>query len=116
MPTPVPVPNLGDSVTQATLLRWHKQPGEKVELNEPLCELETDKANADVTATEAGVFTPAPGIAPGTVVQVGQTLGEIDPNGKPAAAPKAPAAPAAAAASAAPSPAAPASKTDTKTP
>ncbi len=96
MPTTVIVPNLGDSVTQATLLRWHKQAGEKVELNEPLCELETDKANADVTATEAGVFTPDAGISPGTVVQVGQSLGQIDPNGKAAApAPAAPAAPAA---------------------
>ncbi len=82
MPTNVIVPNLGDSVTQATLLRWHKQAGDKVELNDPLCELETDKANADVTATDAGVFTPANGITPGTVVQVGQSLGEIDPSGK----------------------------------
>lgn len=85
MSTTVTVPNLGDSVTQATLLRWHKQPGEKVALDEPLCELETDKANADVTATAAGVFTPAPDIQPGTVVQVGQALGTIDPNAQPSA-------------------------------
>ncbi len=82
MPTTVNVPNLGDSVTQATLLRWHKQPGEKVELDEPICELETDKANADVTATVAGIFTPAPNVTPGTVIQVGQALASIDPDGK----------------------------------
>ncbi len=90
MSTTVTVPNLGDSVTQATLLRWHKQPGESVSLDEPLCELETDKANADVTATAAGVFTPSAGVAPGTVVQVGQALGEIDPDGKASAKPAAP--------------------------
>ncbi|GIW77324.1 MAG: dihydrolipoyllysine-residue succinyltransferase component of 2-oxoglutarate dehydrogenase complex [Phycisphaerae bacterium] len=93
MSTTVTVPNLGDSVTQATLLRWHKQPGEKVALDEPLCELETDKANADVTATAAGVFTPAPGIEPGTVVQVGQALGTIDPNAQPSVIPSSPVSP-----------------------
>jgi 2-oxoglutarate dehydrogenase E2 component (dihydrolipoamide succinyltransferase) len=83
MPTTnVTVPNLGDSVTQATLLRWHVQPGSQVNQNDPLCELETDKANADIPATEAGVFTPADGLVPGTVLQVGQSLGTIDPSGK----------------------------------
>lgn len=90
MATTVNVPNLGDSVTQATLLRWHKRAGEAVKLDEPICELETDKANADVTATAAGVFTPAAGIDPGTVVAVGQALGSIDPTGKPAPVPAAP--------------------------
>ena len=85
MATSVPVPNLGDSVTQATLLRWHKNDGDAVALDEPLCELETDKANADVTAPAAGVFTRASGIDTGTVVEVGQALGSIDANGKPAA-------------------------------
>ncbi len=83
MPTTnVTVPNLGDSVTQATLLRWHVQPGSQVNQNDPLCELETDKANADIPATEAGIFTPAEGLVPGTVLQVGQSLGTIDPSGK----------------------------------
>ncbi len=79
------VPNLGDSVTQATVLRWHKKDGEAVKLDEPVLELETDKANADVPATLAGVFKRAAGIEPGAVVKVGQVLGEIDPNGKPSA-------------------------------
>ena len=83
MPTPVPVPNLGDSVSQATLLRWHKADGQAVTLDEPLCELETDKANVDVPATAAGVFTRAAGLEPGAVIQVGQSLGDIDPAGKP---------------------------------
>ena len=85
MSTPVNVPNLGDSVSQATLLRWHKQDGDAVTLDEPLCELETDKANVDVPATVAGVFKRASGVAEGTVVQVGQPIGDIDPAGKAAA-------------------------------
>ena len=108
MATNVTVPNLGDSVTQATLLRWHKEDGQAVALDEPLCELETDKANVDVPATAAGVFTRAAGLAPGAVIQVGQALGSIDPAGKPGAAkPAAAAAPATAPAPAvvAPSPA-----------
>ncbi len=94
MATNVTVPNLGDSVTQATLLRWHKEDGQAVTLDEPLCELETDKANVDVPATAAGVFTRAAGLGPGTVIQVGQALGSIDPAGKPAAAKPAATAPA----------------------
>ncbi|MGN6727543.1 MAG: 2-oxoglutarate dehydrogenase complex dihydrolipoyllysine-residue succinyltransferase [Tepidisphaeraceae bacterium] len=88
MATPVTVPNLGDSVTQATLLRWHKPDGQAVAQDEPLIELETDKANVDVPAPEAGVFTRAAGLADGAVVKVGQVIGSIDANGK-AAAPKA---------------------------
>ncbi|HEX8322839.1 MAG TPA: 2-oxoglutarate dehydrogenase complex dihydrolipoyllysine-residue succinyltransferase [Tepidisphaeraceae bacterium] len=99
MATSVTVPNLGDSVTQATLLKWHKQDGESVKLDEPLCELETDKANVDVPATAAGVFTRTPGLDAGAVLQVGQAIASIDPNGKagakPAPAAAAPAAPAA---------------------
>ena len=97
MATNVTVPNLGDSVTQATLLRWHKEDGQAVALDEPLCELETDKANVDVPATAAGVFSRASGLAPGAVIQVGQALGSIDPAGKPGAAKPIAAAPAAAA-------------------
>jgi len=85
MATTVTVPNLGDSVTQATLLRWHKKDGEAVALDEPICELETDKANVDVPATTAGVFRHAAGIEAGAVLAVGQAIAEIDPAGKPGA-------------------------------
>jgi 2-oxoglutarate dehydrogenase E2 component (dihydrolipoamide succinyltransferase) len=95
MATSVTVPNLGDSVTQATLLKWHKQDGEAVTQDEALCELETDKANVDVPAPAAGIFTRIAGLDAGTVIQVGQAIASIDPNGKPGAKPAA-AAPAAA--------------------
>ena len=104
MATNVTVPNLGDSVTSGTLLKWYKNDGEFIKQDEPLCELETDKANADIPATVSGVFTRAAGIVPGAVVKVGQSIGSIDPNGKASAAP----AVAPAAASTAPAKAAPA--------
>jgi len=85
MATTVTVPNLGDSVTQATLLRWHKKDGEAVALDEPICELETDKANVDVPATIAGVFKHVAGLEAGAVLNVGQAIAEIDPAGKPGA-------------------------------
>ncbi|HEY0007910.1 MAG TPA: 2-oxoglutarate dehydrogenase complex dihydrolipoyllysine-residue succinyltransferase, partial [Tepidisphaeraceae bacterium] len=103
MPTTVTVPNLGDSVTQATLLKWYKNDGDKVDRDDPLCELETDKANADVTANEAGFFKRAAGLSAGAVLQVGQAIGEI---GATAAAGTTSAAAAPAPSPAAPSPAA----------
>ena len=48
MPTNVEVPPLGESVTEAVLLRWIKNDGEAVKKDEPLAELETDKANVDL--------------------------------------------------------------------
>jgi 2-oxoglutarate dehydrogenase E2 component (dihydrolipoamide succinyltransferase) len=99
MSTNVIVPPLGDSVTEAVLLKWHKRDGEQVNAAEPLCELETEKANVDVPADVAGVFKRT--VNEGSKVRVGQTIGTIDGAGKATAAPAKPAAPA----PAAPSPA-----------
>jgi len=52
----VRVPTLGESVTEATVANWFKQPGEAVALDEMLCELETDKVTIEVPATAAGVL------------------------------------------------------------
>ncbi|MDB5325474.1 MAG: dihydrolipoamide succinyltransferase, partial [Phycisphaerales bacterium] len=87
MATSVTVPPLGDSVTQATLLKWHKQDGDAVTQDEALCELETDKANVDIPAPAAGIFTRGAGLDAGTVLQVGQAIASIDPNGKAGAKP-----------------------------
>ena len=46
----VVVPPLGESVTQAILIKWHKGDGAQAAMDEPLCELETDKANVDIPA------------------------------------------------------------------
>jgi 2-oxoglutarate dehydrogenase E2 component (dihydrolipoamide succinyltransferase) len=75
----VKVPSLGESVKQATLLKWHKQDGEAVKVDEPLCELESDKANADLNAEVAGILKRKK--KEGETVEVGEVIAEIDPSG-----------------------------------
>jgi 2-oxoglutarate dehydrogenase E2 component (dihydrolipoamide succinyltransferase) len=50
----VVVPDLGESVMEATVARWIRQEGEQVQIGEPLVELETDKANLEVSAERSG--------------------------------------------------------------
>ena len=90
MPTNIEVPPLGESVTEAVLLRWLKEDGAYVAADEPLAELETDKANVDLPARAGGVLRHAK--KPGDTVHVGETIARIDdapapaaPAGKPAA-------------------------------
>ena len=74
------VPALGESVTEATIARWLKSAGERVEADEPLVELETDKVTVEVPAPSAGVLTSL-AVGEGDNVEVGALLGSIDPNG-----------------------------------
>jgi 2-oxoglutarate dehydrogenase E2 component (dihydrolipoamide succinyltransferase) len=102
----VKVPQLSESVAEATLLQWKKKPGEAVAADEILIEVETDKVVLEVPAPAAGVLSEHVVPGGGTVVS-DQLIARIDTNAKPGAA----AAPAAAAApSAAPAGAASASK------
>jgi 2-oxoglutarate dehydrogenase E2 component (dihydrolipoamide succinyltransferase) len=104
MSVEIKVPALGESVTNATVARWMKQPGDAVAADEPLVELETDKVTVEVPAPAAGVLEAI--IAKdGTEVEVGAVLGTIAADG----AARQPAA--AAAESAAPAEAAPARAT-----
>src|SRR3954447_21345053 len=75
----VVVPPLGESVTQAILLKWHKPDGAKAAMDEPLCELETDKANVDIPALAAGVVRQLR--SAGDTVRVGEVIARIDPAG-----------------------------------
>ncbi|MEP4060683.1 biotin/lipoyl-containing protein, partial [Parasphingorhabdus sp.] len=56
MATEVTVPVLGESITEATLGEWLKQPGEAVAADEPIASLETDKVALEVPAPQAGVM------------------------------------------------------------
>src|SRR5260221_8372150 len=87
MPTNVDVPPLGESVSEAVLLRWLKNDGEYVNTDEPICELETDKANVDLAAKAAGLLRHAK--AAGETVHVGEAIGRIDEAPVPAATEKA---------------------------
>ena len=59
MATEVTVPVLGESITEATLGEWLKQPGDKVAVDEPIASLETDKVSVEVGAPAAGVWSTA---------------------------------------------------------
>jgi len=70
------VPTLGESIVEATVAKWLKQPGEVVKADEPLVELETEKVAVEVPAPAAGVMG-AHHVAQGATVGVGQVLGSI---------------------------------------
>ena len=100
--TDIRVPTLGESVTEATIGRWFKKPGEPVAVDEPLVELETDKVTIEVPAPSAGTLGDIVA-KDGETVAVGALLGQINDGAaaatvRPAPSPAKPAAPAAAAA------------------
>jgi 2-oxoglutarate dehydrogenase E2 component (dihydrolipoamide succinyltransferase) len=98
MTTEVRVPTLGESVTEATVATWFKQPGDAVAVDEMLCELETDKVTVEVPAPAAGVMGEIVA-AEGDTVGVDALLATIlaGEGAAPAPTPAASAAPAAAA-------------------
>ncbi len=76
MAAEIKVPSLGELVTEATVAKWLKQPGEPVERDEPVVELETDKVTLEVPAPEAGILGEIRAAA-GSNVPVGAVLGTI---------------------------------------
>jgi 2-oxoglutarate dehydrogenase E2 component (dihydrolipoamide succinyltransferase) len=77
MPNQILVPSLGESVTEATVSKWLKQVGEKVESDEPLVELETDKVNVEVPSPLSGTLSSIQ-VKEGSTVEVGALLGVIN--------------------------------------
>jgi 2-oxoglutarate dehydrogenase E2 component (dihydrolipoamide succinyltransferase) len=76
MATEIRVPTLGESITEATVGKWFKQPGEAVKADEPLVELETDKVTLEVNAPAAGVLSEI-AVPTGETVAVGALLGSL---------------------------------------
>ncbi len=87
--TDIRVPTLGESVTEATVGKWFKNPGDAVNADEPLVELETDKVTLEVPAPASGVLGDITA-KQGETVGVGAVLGMIKDGA--GAAPKPPAA------------------------
>jgi 2-oxoglutarate dehydrogenase E2 component (dihydrolipoamide succinyltransferase) len=87
MSTEVVVPTLGESIAEATLGQWLKQPGDAVAADEAIASLETDKVAVEVTAPVAGVMG-AHVVTEGTTVNVGAVIGSIEAGSGAAAAPK----------------------------
>src|ERR1700735_354279 len=98
--TEIRVPTLGESVTEATIGRWFKKPGDTVAVDEPVVELETDKVTIEVPAPAAGVLAEI-AAKDGDTVAGGASRGEIK---EAAAAPPAPPSAAKSSATAAPNP------------
>ena len=74
------VPVLGESITEATVSKWLKNEGEKVEADEPIVELETDKVNLEVPSPVSGVLDSI-NSKDGSVVEVGAVLGSVSESG-----------------------------------
>src|SRR5436190_3357683 len=97
MAVEIKVPALGESVTEATVSKWLVKAGDTVAVDQPLCELETDKVTVEVPATTAGTIVEL-AVAEGATIQVGGVLCHIEAGGggaaaaasRPAAAPPAP--------------------------
>src|SRR6476661_8356127 len=86
--TDIRVPTLGESVTEATVGKWFKQPGDAVAADEPLVELETDKVTLEVPAPAAGVLSDV-AAKEGATVAPGALLGQIKDGAAAAAKPAA---------------------------
>ncbi|MES0810238.1 2-oxoglutarate dehydrogenase complex dihydrolipoyllysine-residue succinyltransferase [Roseibium sp. SCPC15] len=88
MATEIRVPTLGESVSEATIAQWFKKPGEAVNQDEPLVELETDKVTVEVPSPAAGTLESIV-VKEGDTVEVGALLGQIAEGAAAAAAPAA---------------------------
>ncbi|TPG38019.1 2-oxoglutarate dehydrogenase complex dihydrolipoyllysine-residue succinyltransferase [Sphingomonas koreensis] len=84
MATEVKVPVLGESITEATLGEWLKQPGDAIQADEPIASLETDKVSVEVPSPVAGVMG-AHSVSVGDTVEVGAVIATIDEGGSAAA-------------------------------
>lgn len=85
----IKVPSVGESISEVTIARWNKKEGDYVEMDELLCELESDKATFELNAEAAGILSPK--AAEGDTIKVGDIIATIDTSAaKPAgSAPKA---------------------------
>jgi 2-oxoglutarate dehydrogenase E2 component (dihydrolipoamide succinyltransferase) len=92
MPTDIIMPQMGESIVEGTITKWLKKPGDKVQRDEPLFEISTDKVDAEIPAPASGVLQEIK-VTEGTTVGVNTVVGTIAVDGEAAAAPK-PAAPA----------------------
>ena len=70
------VPVLGESITEATVSKWLKNEGDKIEADEPIVELETDKVNLEVPSPVSGILSKI-NSKDGSVVEVGALLGSV---------------------------------------
>jgi pyruvate dehydrogenase E2 component (dihydrolipoamide acetyltransferase) len=90
MPTDIVMPQMGESIFEGTITKWLKKPGEKVQRDEPLFEISTDKVDAEIPAPASGVLQEIK-VAEGSTVQVNTVVGTIAAEGEAVGAAPAPA-------------------------
>jgi len=90
MPTDIVMPQMGESIFEGTITKWLKKPGDKVQRDEPLFEISTDKVDAEIPAPASGVLQDIK-VAEGNTVQVNTVVGTIAADGEAAVATPAPA-------------------------
>jgi pyruvate dehydrogenase E2 component (dihydrolipoamide acetyltransferase) len=94
MPTDIIMPQMGESIVEGTITKWLKKPGDKVQRDEPLFEISTDKVDAEIPAPASGVLQEIK-VTEGTTVGINTVVGTIAGDGEAAAAAPAKAAPSA---------------------
>jgi pyruvate dehydrogenase E2 component (dihydrolipoamide acetyltransferase) len=85
MPTDIVMPQMGESIVEGTITKWLKKPGDKVQRDEPLFEISTDKVDAEIPAPASGVLQDIK-VTEGTTVQVNTVVGTIAADGESASA------------------------------
>src|SRR5688572_26617798 len=85
MATPIVMPQMGESIAEGTIVRWIKKVGDRVDRDEPLFEITTDKVDAEIPAPAAGVLTEIK-VKEGETVAVNTVVGTIGAAGEEAAA------------------------------
>jgi pyruvate dehydrogenase E2 component (dihydrolipoamide acetyltransferase) len=85
MPTDIIMPQMGESIVEGTITKWLKKPGDKIQRDEPLFEISTDKVDAEIPAPASGVLEEIK-VAEGTTVGVNTVVGTIAVDGESAAA------------------------------
>jgi pyruvate dehydrogenase E2 component (dihydrolipoamide acetyltransferase) len=84
MPTEIVMPQMGESITEGTITKWLKKPGDTVQRDEPLFEISTDKVDAEIPSPAAGVLKDIK-ITEGTTVQINTVVATIEEGGSGAA-------------------------------
>ena len=80
MPTEIVMPQMGESITEGTITKWLKKPGDTVQRDEPLFEISTDKVDAEIPSPAAGVLKDIK-ITEGTTVQINTVVATIEEGG-----------------------------------
>jgi len=81
MPTDIVMPQMGESIVEGTITKWLKKPGDKIQRDEPLFEISTDKVDAEIPAPASGVLQDIR-VSEGATVQVNTVVGTISSDGE----------------------------------